>query len=69
MSVHGDMEAMREYLKNLFALMYRYDVLMRECGMDPKWEEELSRCVPLSQVVKMKYTWIKEECRWESTLC
>ena len=56
MSVHGDMEAMRDYLKTLFALMYRYDVLMRECGMDPKWEEELARCAPLSQVVKLNYT-------------
>ena len=62
------MEAIREYLKTLFALMYRYDVLMRECGRDPEWEAELSSCAPLRQVVKMKHTWIEEEHRWESSL-
>jgi len=41
MAVHADYGRLREYLKTLFALMYRYDVLLRECGLDPEWEGEL----------------------------
>jgi hypothetical protein len=66
-SVHEDMGAMREYLKTLFGLMYRYDVLMRECGQDPKWETELAFCVPLRQVVKLETAWIEGE-GWEYSL-
>lgn len=45
--VHGNYGALQDYLKTLFALMYRYDVLMRECGLDSKWEKELTFYNPL----------------------
>ena len=47
MAVHGDYGRLREHLKLLFALMYRYDTLLRECGLDPKWESQLGYLIPL----------------------
>jgi hypothetical protein len=38
---HRDLPALREYLKTMFRLLYSYEVVMRECGQDPKWEEEV----------------------------
>ncbi|CAA7269994.1 unnamed protein product [Cyclocybe aegerita] len=44
--VHKDYGRLKEYMKTLFEQMYRYDVLMRECGLDPKWEEEVGYSLP-----------------------
>lgn len=51
-AMHMDQERFERYLKDLFALLYRYDVLARECGIDPQWEREISYCYPLSRHVK-----------------
>ena len=32
---------MKEYLKMCFELLYRYDLLMREIGRDPEWNERI----------------------------
>lgn len=40
-SVHDDLSRLREYLKTLFRMLYHYDMVVRECGKDPKWEEEI----------------------------
>ncbi|KAF9459795.1 hypothetical protein BDZ94DRAFT_987331 [Collybia nuda] len=36
--VHGDLNRLQEYLKELFRLLYQYDIVIRECGVDPEWE-------------------------------
>ncbi|KAF5320764.1 hypothetical protein D9619_002156 [Psilocybe cf. subviscida] len=38
---HTQFEELQEYLKNLFALMYRYDALAREVGVDSRWERKI----------------------------
>jgi hypothetical protein len=63
MAVHADYEHLREYLKTLFALMYRYDILLRECGLDPEWEGELVNSFPLRGAVKME--WDVKEVKWK----
>ena len=50
--VHKDHERFQRYLKDLFALLYRYDVFARECGIDSEWERELAGCYPLRGHVK-----------------
>jgi hypothetical protein len=40
--VHEDLAALREYIKMLFELLYRYDVVVRECGVDPDWESSIA---------------------------
>ena len=52
LAVHGDYGRLREHLKLLFALLYRYDMLLRECGLDPKWESQLVYIFPLRWVVR-----------------
>lgn len=32
---------LHEYLKHLFCLLYRYDMLLSECGVDPAWIREM----------------------------
>ncbi|KAF8072046.1 hypothetical protein FPV67DRAFT_1447486 [Lyophyllum atratum] len=39
--VHRDFARLQEYLKTIFCLLYRYDVVVRECGLDPQWEGEI----------------------------
>jgi hypothetical protein len=34
-------EDVHEYLKTLFRLLYRYDMVLRECGRETRWEEEV----------------------------
>jgi hypothetical protein len=40
-AVHQDLPRLRQYMKDLFAMLYRFDVIMRECGLDPKWDNEI----------------------------
>ena len=56
MFVHKDHERFQKYLKDLFALLYRYDMFARECGIDPEWEQELSECYPLFRHVPSRFT-------------
>jgi hypothetical protein len=44
--VHLHYEKLQEYLKTLFAIMYRYDVLAREVGIDPEWEVNIGSTYP-----------------------
>ena len=39
--MHLDSPKLKEYLKLNFALLYRYDMVVRECGLDPEWEREI----------------------------
>ena len=39
--LHHDLPRLQEYLKSLFSLLYCYEVVVRECGQDPRWEEEV----------------------------
>lgn len=38
-----DMARVQDYLKHCWRLMYGYDMLMRECGMEPDWADLLTR--------------------------
>lgn len=53
--VHADYAHLQEYLKMLFELMYRYDALLRECGVDPEWDMELALQFPLKGSVKINW--------------
>jgi hypothetical protein len=37
----ADLSALKEYLSACFEMLYRYDMLLSECGVDPKWEREI----------------------------
>ncbi|KAG6856706.1 hypothetical protein H0H87_001495 [Tephrocybe sp. NHM501043] len=39
--VHGDLKRL-EHLKKISQLLYRYDMLLKECGIDPGWEDEIA---------------------------
>ncbi|RXW11181.1 hypothetical protein EST38_g14674 [Candolleomyces aberdarensis] len=39
--MHLDMHHLDKYLKLNFALLYKYDMVLRECGMEPEWEREI----------------------------
>lgn len=46
--IHKDYERLQCYLKDVFAVLYRYDVLAGECGIEVNWLEEIGHCYPLS---------------------
>jgi len=54
MVMHRDYGRPREHLKLLFALMYWYDALLRECGLDPEWDSQLVYSFPLRGVVRVE---------------
>jgi len=58
MAVDGDYGRLqvRDHLKLLFALLYRYDLLLRECGLEPKWENELVSLFPFRGVVSVEWS-------------
>jgi hypothetical protein len=37
----ADFSALKDYLKWCFAILYKYDMLLKECGLDPNWEREI----------------------------
>ena len=45
--VHQDLPRLRQYMKDLFALLYRFDVIMKECGLDPKWDNEIQHSLEI----------------------
>jgi len=49
--VHKDFGRLKEYLKTLFALLYRYDLLLRECEIEPRWEWEIAGRFPINKVI------------------
>ncbi|KAF9479088.1 hypothetical protein BDN70DRAFT_921468 [Pholiota conissans] len=53
--VHKDYARLQAYLKELFAVLYRYDMLVRECGIDPQWEGEIGYCYPLRGHVELRW--------------
>jgi hypothetical protein len=55
LGVHDDYDGLREYLKMLFSLLYRYDMVARECGVDPKWEEQIVCWVGSMWSVRTEY--------------
>lgn len=57
-AVHEDLHRLKEYLKELFRLLYRYDVVVRECGGDPEWESEINGTLsyPFLGPLKIEYS-------------
>jgi hypothetical protein len=43
--VFEDPKLLQGYLKKLFSLLYRYEMLVRECGLDPQWEPQISHAM------------------------
>jgi len=43
MAVYGNYGCLqvREHMKLLFAILYQYDMLLRECGLNPDWKSQL----------------------------
>ena len=62
--VHQNRELLKEYMKTLFSLMYRYDVIARECGLEPSWEKEIGYTYPINKVIKVEYKWVEETQDW-----
>jgi len=48
---HKDFGRLKDYLKKLFALLYRYDLLLRECEIEPRWEWEIAGRFPINKVI------------------
>lgn len=53
--IHADYARLQEHLTMLFELMYRCNMLLRECGVDPKWDIELALQFPLRGNVKVEW--------------
>ncbi len=51
--VHTNLDPLHEYLKTLFSLLYRYDLLLRECEIEPGWESEFAHVYPINKVIKL----------------
>jgi hypothetical protein len=59
--VHQNRELLKEYVKTLFSFMYRYDVIVRECGLEPCWEKEIGFTYPINQILKFESKWDEEK--------
>ncbi|KAJ6604222.1 hypothetical protein DFH09DRAFT_301942 [Mycena vulgaris] len=59
----GDMNKLHEYLKMCFRMLYRYDMLARECGLEVDWEGITAQTVSYLWKVKLDYTQ-DEQGRW-----
>ncbi|RXW14214.1 hypothetical protein EST38_g11637 [Candolleomyces aberdarensis] len=64
--MHLDMHHLNEYLKLNFALLYKYDMVLRECGMEPEWEREIVGLMGyLVKGLEVEHgKWVEEERRW-----
>lgn len=51
-----EVSRLREYLKHLFCLFYRYDIITRECQIDPSWEYEIVSSISWWYGIKHKTT-------------
>lgn len=55
-----DIDRLRDYLKILFSLLYRYDMLVRECGAEGSWLGEIIPGLSWSCNVKWEWEWREE---------
>ncbi|KAJ2912780.1 hypothetical protein MD484_g7637, partial [Candolleomyces efflorescens] len=64
--MHLDMSHLDEYLKLNFALLYKYDMVLRECGREPEWENEVTGLMGLwVKGVEMEYgQWMEDQGKW-----
>ncbi len=67
--LHLNHGLLKEHMKTLFALIYRYDVLMKECALDPLLDLEIAQCCPINRVVKVEKNWSEREQQWVYELC
>lgn len=67
--VHQNYALLKEYMKTLFSLMYRYDMIMQECGLEPLWELEIARSYPIHKIIKIEDKWVEEREQWVLKLC
>ncbi|KAJ6514541.1 hypothetical protein DFH09DRAFT_1049223 [Mycena vulgaris] len=58
----GDTNKLHEYLKMCFRMLYRYDMLARECGRKVDWEGSVALIVNYLWKVKLDYQ--DEQGRW-----
>ncbi|KAJ7225937.1 hypothetical protein GGX14DRAFT_350292 [Mycena pura] len=59
----SDFDKLNEYLKMCFRLLYRYDMLARECGLPVDWETAIASTVRYMWKVKVEYK-EDEQGRW-----
>ncbi|KAG5646138.1 hypothetical protein DXG03_004377 [Asterophora parasitica] len=64
--VHRDLSALKEYLKKMFSLLYRYDMVVRECGLDSDWEAHVVGLFghSIAAGVKIEYLTIDGKGAW-----
>jgi hypothetical protein len=55
----ADFNKLHEHLKMCFQLLYRYDMLARECGADLDWESEVALAVGWMWKVKTRWEYIE----------
>ncbi|KAG6907337.1 hypothetical protein DXG01_009383 [Tephrocybe rancida] len=61
--LHHDLAGLKEYLKTNFALLYRYDMLMKECGLDAYWEGNITMLFGSSEMgTRAKWVWLDDIC-------
>ncbi|RXW21212.1 hypothetical protein EST38_g4654 [Candolleomyces aberdarensis] len=64
--MHLDMHHLDEYLKVNFTLLYKYNMVLRECRMEPEWEREIVGLMGyLVKGLEAEHRrWVEEEKRW-----
>ncbi|KAJ3531789.1 hypothetical protein NMY22_g8010 [Coprinellus aureogranulatus] len=68
--MHLDALKLKEYLKLNFALLYMYDMIARECGMDPDWRGEIT--LLLNEMIQGLTVdtgrWLETEGAWSTPI-
>ncbi|PPR01298.1 hypothetical protein CVT24_006374 [Panaeolus cyanescens] len=68
--VHKDYTRFQGYIKKLFEVLYMYDVVARECGLEDgpggplNWEVDIAKTVPFLGIVKVEDEYLEDENSW-----
>ncbi|EAU87853.1 hypothetical protein CC1G_01500 [Coprinopsis cinerea okayama7 len=63
--VHEEYERLKGYLKKNFELMYKCDMLMKECGREVEWEREVVHVLErLVRGLKVDHGWDEDSGKW-----
>ncbi|KAH7923509.1 hypothetical protein BV22DRAFT_577422 [Leucogyrophana mollusca] len=63
LNAHGDLGRLHDLLKLAFRLLYRYDLVHRECGEAPDWESLITERMVLLWAVKSEISRVGER-KW-----
>ncbi|KAG6907334.1 hypothetical protein DXG01_009380 [Tephrocybe rancida] len=61
--LHADLAGLKEYLKTNFRLLYRYNMLMKECVLDAEWETIITRLFDFEMQTHAKHVYLDDGTR------